>query len=282
MRSRHASHAASDCSYSAACCASAGCSRHGGRCRDRWRRSRRHIRVRAAACAGREAGRRRRASGSIARRSRTRSSRGSCSEHPEWRRDRVARAVRGRRSTSRTGSPRPSPAQRFARQPVVHVSWFAASAYCEARGARLPTWYEWEYAAAASETAPDARRDRRWRQHDPRRGTRDPRARRLPNVGSTPANYYGVQDLHGVVWEWVDDFERDARLRRQPPAERSGRAALLRPRRAHDGAEGELRDADAHRDAVEHAGALHERDDGLPVRDDGGQTHESICCWRCC
>ena len=28
-------------------------------------------------------------------------------------------------------------------QPVVNVSWFAAEAYCEGEGGRLPTWSEW-------------------------------------------------------------------------------------------------------------------------------------------
>src|SRR5881396_2054313 len=40
--------------------------------------------------------------------------------------------------------------------PVTDVSWFAARAYCESEGARLPTWLEWEYAAAADETRTDA------------------------------------------------------------------------------------------------------------------------------
>ena len=49
-------------------------------------------------------------------------------------------------------------------QPVVGVSWFAARAYCEARDARLPNWYEWEFAAAADETHRDARDSPEWQQ----------------------------------------------------------------------------------------------------------------------
>jgi formylglycine-generating enzyme required for sulfatase activity len=88
--------------------------------------------------------------------------------------------------------------------PVTDVSWFAAAAYCEARGERLPTWYEWEYAAAAGAATPDARDDPAWRQQmldwyaQPGGADRD--------VGTAAPNYYGVQDLHGLVWEWVSDF----------------------------------------------------------------------------
>ena len=28
----------------------------------------------------------------------------------------------------------------------------------------------------------------------------------LPEVGSGEPNYWGVQDLHGLIWEWVADF----------------------------------------------------------------------------
>lgn len=90
-------------------------------------------------------------------------------------------------------------------QPVTQVSWFAASAYCEAQGARLPTWSEWEYAAAADETRRDARQDPAWRERILSWYSTNASAK-LGDVGVSPANVYGVQDLHGLIWEWTDDF----------------------------------------------------------------------------
>jgi formylglycine-generating enzyme required for sulfatase activity len=126
-------------------------------------------------------------------------------KQPRWRRDRVATLfadagylAHWRSATDLGGDLRPQ-------QPVTRVSWFAAKAYCESRGERLPTWYEWEYAAAASETVPDARGDPAWRQRilD---WYAQPSPPVLPDVGRSPANYYGVSDLHGLIWEWVLDF----------------------------------------------------------------------------
>lgn len=88
--------------------------------------------------------------------------------------------------------------------PVVHVSWFAARAYCESEGARLPTWLEWEYAAAADETRRDARADPAWRQRILAWYARPSNAPAGPVGG--PPNVYGVSDLHGLAWEWVEDF----------------------------------------------------------------------------
>jgi sulfatase modifying factor 1 len=89
--------------------------------------------------------------------------------------------------------------------PVVNVSWFAARAYLRAQGKELPTVDQWEYVAAASETARDASRQpgfldrlRTWY------GRSAPRP--LPPVGSGFRTVYGARDLHGLVWEWSLDF----------------------------------------------------------------------------
>lgn len=89
-------------------------------------------------------------------------------------------------------------------RPVVNVSWFAAKAFCENEGARLPTWLEWEYAAAADERQRDARADPAWRRTILAWYER-PGSAVLPDVGGVP-NAFGLYNLHGLVWEWVDDF----------------------------------------------------------------------------
>ncbi|HEU4779158.1 MAG TPA: formylglycine-generating enzyme family protein [Steroidobacteraceae bacterium] len=123
--------------------------------------------------------------------------------HPEWRRDRVA-GLFADEGYLRHWSSATEPGEKIARQPVTQVSWFAASAYCEARDARLPRWDEWELAAAASTTKPDARDDPAWRQQILDWYSTSARGA-LPAAGASPANYFGVRDLHGVAWEWVED-----------------------------------------------------------------------------
>jgi formylglycine-generating enzyme required for sulfatase activity len=92
-----------------------------------------------------------------------------------------------------------------ARRPVTQVSWFAAKAYCEAQGARLPSVDEWEYAAAASETERDGSRDPAFLQWLLELYTR-PVPRPLPLAGTGFRNIYGIEDLHGPVREWVLDY----------------------------------------------------------------------------
>jgi len=125
--------------------------------------------------------------------------------HAQWQRGRApALLADGQYLAHWSGPVDPGPAA-GASQPVTHVSWYAAKAYCEAQGARLPRWYEWEFAAAASETLADARGDPAWRQRILDWYAR-PTAAELADVGSSPPNYYGVFDLHGLIWEWVLDY----------------------------------------------------------------------------
>ncbi len=125
--------------------------------------------------------------------------------HPQWRRDNVASVLAEPRYLSHWAGPEALGDAALPRQPVVQVSWFAASAYCEAQGGRLPTWSEWEYAAAADEMRHDARSDPAWRERILGWYSK-PSNHALPRAGLQAPNAWGVQDLHGLVWEWTDDF----------------------------------------------------------------------------
>jgi formylglycine-generating enzyme required for sulfatase activity len=126
--------------------------------------------------------------------------------HPQWQRGAAPAVFADARYLVAWAAPLAPPAAAGALdRPVVDVSWFAASAFCESEDARLPTWLEWEFAAAADETRADARQDPAWRRRILAWYER-PGSTALPAAGAGTANFYGVQDLHGLVWEWVDDF----------------------------------------------------------------------------
>ena len=86
--------------------------------------------------------------------------------------------------------------------PVVHVSWTDARAYCEWAGSRLPSEDEWEYVARGAE-----RRTFPWGDEWDRGRIREANANRigLEPVGSHPegATPDGILDLAGSVWEWT-------------------------------------------------------------------------------
>ena len=124
--------------------------------------------------------------------------------NPQWQRQSIARIFADSGYLQDWASPLALASASAQGQPVTHVSWFAAQAFCEGEGGRLPNWYEWEYVAAADATRVDARHDPAWRAKILGWYAR-PASSAPPAVGGE-ANVYGVRDMHGLVWEWVDDF----------------------------------------------------------------------------
>lgn len=124
--------------------------------------------------------------------------------HPAWRKGNVPSVLADEGYLSQWESASALGDQALPEQPVTRVSWFAATAYCESERARLPTWCEWEYAAAADAQRADARSDPQWRERVLSWYGR-PSNTALANVGGA-ADVHGIRDLNGLVWEWVDDF----------------------------------------------------------------------------
>lgn len=80
--------------------------------------------------------------------------------------------------------------------PVVQVSWFAARAYCESKGGRLPTTAEWEYFSDSQNPEHQAE-TLKWYSKAQEKSK---------PVGQGKPNKFGLLDTRGSVWEWVEDF----------------------------------------------------------------------------
>jgi formylglycine-generating enzyme required for sulfatase activity len=104
-------------------------------------------------------------------------------------------------------------------RPIERVSWYDAEEFCDRlsketkRVYRLPSEAEWEYACRARTATPFhfgatiTTNLANFCEQDQSRNTVD--RKQTTEVGSFPANAFGLCDIHGNVWEWCADYWHD-------------------------------------------------------------------------
>ncbi|MEH2445625.1 MAG: bifunctional serine/threonine-protein kinase/formylglycine-generating enzyme family protein [Nostoc sp.] len=104
-----------------------------------------------------------------------------------------------------------------AKLPVVEVSWNDAVNFCKklsfmtSKSYRLPTEAEWEYAARAGTTTPFyfgetiTTKIANYNGESYGSAPQGENRQQTVDVGSLPANAFGLYEMHGNVWEWCQD-----------------------------------------------------------------------------
>ncbi|AZB23021.1 formylglycine-generating enzyme family protein [Kaistella haifensis] len=125
-------------------------------------------------------------------------------KNPQWTKSQVLKLFADSTYLHSWKSDYEFPADVSPQAPVTNVSWYAAKAYAQSVGKRLPTVDEWEYAARASEKLKDATENPEFttkilKLYQQKYGYKKP-------VKQHEANAWGIYDLYGTIWEWTEDF----------------------------------------------------------------------------
>jgi formylglycine-generating enzyme required for sulfatase activity len=100
----------------------------------------------------------------------------------------------------------------------VCVTWFQAQQYCRSIGKKLPTEAQWEYAALAARES-----DYSWGNQRPdAEHCAQPSENGPKPVGSFAPNPWGLYDMTGNAWEWVQDHYQPDYYSTSEPADPQG------------------------------------------------------------
>jgi eukaryotic-like serine/threonine-protein kinase len=103
--------------------------------------------------------------------------------------------------------------------PIVNINWNEAQDYCAWAGGRLPTEAEWEYAGRGGST------ETRYGPIDEVAWYFNNSGQKTHEVGQKRANGFGLYDMLGNVWEWVNDWYDQNYYRNSPSQDPIGPAS---------------------------------------------------------
>lgn len=124
--------------------------------------------------------------------------------NPQWAKSKVKRLYADSTYLQHWKSDFEIPENLSPNAPVTNVSWFAAREYAKSVGKRLPTIDEWEFVALADRKTKNASKKPEFTDFILKSYQKKDKAKQV--VAQDSANYYGVHNMYGMVWEWTFDF----------------------------------------------------------------------------